>query len=303
MTFNRVFAAAGLLVTAAAFGQTTCPPSTPGNCLTNPSFEEIDMFTSSLDPVGWHNLSNPNESKRRQIGDGLQPPAVARTGIASVMIKTPGFSEFRGMTTDWLNFDQNPIVYYDPVFDWFGGDVVVSGWYYIPTSDPITGDMAFMKLNVKRRAQDYATFDAASEGPDSLRIQGHTNNQWRYYELRWPMADIQAEVMFNYDQGYFNLPPYPDHLKIVLSRFGFGNVPSTGTIFWDDIQFHQEPLGPVCSACAADYNQDGGVDGADVASFFQDWEASGSCADVNLDGGIDGGDVESFFSVWEAGGC
>ena len=292
-------------VVPAAFslGQTLCPPATPGNCLTNASFEEVDIFTTSRDPIGWHNLSNPVDSKRRQIGDGLEPPAVARTGTASVMLKTPGASQFRGMTTDWVNYDQADFPFYDPIFDWDGGDVIVSGYYYIPTNDPIVGDMSFLKLNVKRNNQDYATFDAAAEGPDSLRIQGDTNNEWRYYELRWTMADIQDEVRFNEAQGYFTLPPYPNHLKITISRFGFGNVPSSGTIFWDDMNFHQEAAGGQCSACAADYNQDGGVDGSDVEAFFTDWEAAGTCADVNQDGGIDGSDVEAFFTLWEAGGC
>ncbi len=54
--------------------------------------------------------------------------------------------------------------------------------------------------------------------------------------------------------------------------------------------------------CPADYNGDGGVDGADVAAFYADWENSIGCSDVNLDGGPDG-DVETFFSFWEAGGC
>jgi hypothetical protein len=56
-------------------------------------------------------------------------------------------------------------------------------------------------------------------------------------------------------------------------------------------------------ACAADYNNDGGVDGADIGAFFADWEGSTGCADVNQDGGIDGGDVGAFFAVWENGGC
>jgi serralysin len=58
-----------------------------------------------------------------------------------------------------------------------------------------------------------------------------------------------------------------------------------------------------CSPCAADYNQDGGVDGADVDVFFADWVGSAPCADVNLDGGIDGSDVDVFFFFWSAGGC
>jgi hypothetical protein len=55
--------------------------------------------------------------------------------------------------------------------------------------------------------------------------------------------------------------------------------------------------------CAADYNQDGGVDGGDIETFFSEWEASAGCSDVNQDGGVDGSDIESFFQVWEAGGC
>ncbi len=55
--------------------------------------------------------------------------------------------------------------------------------------------------------------------------------------------------------------------------------------------------------CAADFNQDGGVDGADVSAFFAAWESGGAQADVNQDGGVDGEDVAFFFAAWEAGGC
>jgi hypothetical protein len=56
-------------------------------------------------------------------------------------------------------------------------------------------------------------------------------------------------------------------------------------------------------ACPADFNQDGGVDGADVEAFFLAWEAADARADTNRDGGVDGGDVEAFFLAWEPGGC
>jgi len=59
----------------------------------------------------------------------------------------------------------------------------------------------------------------------------------------------------------------------------------------------------LCPPCAADYNQDGGVDGADVSDFFNDWENAGPCADVNQDGGVDGADIGFFFPLWENGGC
>jgi hypothetical protein len=68
--------------------------------------------------------------------------------------------------------------------------------------------------------------------------------------------------------------------------------------FWVGAGASTNPCG-----CAADYNQDGGVDGADVSAFFADWEASVGCADTNQDGGIDGSDVDTFFAAWESGGC
>jgi len=58
-----------------------------------------------------------------------------------------------------------------------------------------------------------------------------------------------------------------------------------------------------CLDCPADFNQDGGIDGSDVAAFFGQWENGHCDADVNADGGVDGADVDSFFAAWEAGGC
>lgn len=55
--------------------------------------------------------------------------------------------------------------------------------------------------------------------------------------------------------------------------------------------------------CPADFNRDGGVDGADIESFFLAWEAAQDAADVNRDGGIDGADLQTFFTAWELGGC
>ena len=52
----------------------------------------------------------------------------------------------------------------------------------------------------------------------------------------------------------------------------------------------------------ADFNIDGGVDGADIEAFFIAWQAGEAHADFNLDGGIDGSDIEAFFIAWENGG-
>ena len=56
---------------------------------------------------------------------------------------------------------------------------------------------------------------------------------------------------------------------------------------------------PSC-LCPSDWNGDGGVDGADITAFFEDWESGD--ADLNADGGTDGADIGAFFGFWE-GGC
>lgn len=58
-----------------------------------------------------------------------------------------------------------------------------------------------------------------------------------------------------------------------------------------------------CPECAADYDMNGGVDGADLGAFFTDYEQGLSCADVDFNGGIDGSDLAAFFAAYEAGGC
>ncbi len=61
--------------------------------------------------------------------------------------------------------------------------------------------------------------------------------------------------------------------------------------------------GAMCPACAADYDNNGGVDGGDLGAFFADFETGAPCADVDQNGGVDGGDLGFFFQVFEAGGC
>ncbi len=58
-----------------------------------------------------------------------------------------------------------------------------------------------------------------------------------------------------------------------------------------------------CSPCPADFDDNGGVDGSDLAAFFIDFEQGLACADVDQNGGVDGGDIAAFFTVFEAGGC
>jgi hypothetical protein len=53
--------------------------------------------------------------------------------------------------------------------------------------------------------------------------------------------------------------------------------------------------------CVADFDQDGGVTGADIEAFFAAFEIGAANADIDEDGGITGGDVEAFFLRFESG--
>ncbi len=59
--------------------------------------------------------------------------------------------------------------------------------------------------------------------------------------------------------------------------------------------------GVLSVSCPADFNADGGVDGADVDAFFVQWVDGNDTADFNADGGVDGGDVDAFFDRWVSG--
>jgi len=107
--------------------------------------------------------------------------------------------------------------------------------------------------------------------------------------LRWA-------TMYNFS-FIANSAPTTGDLQMGLFRPGAANDPNSVAITAMPI-----PSG-LCPVCPADYNQDGGVTGDDIAVFFSDFEAGSGCADTNADGGITGDDVSAFFTAYETGGC
>lgn len=79
------------------------------------------------------------------------------------------------------------------------------------------------------------------------------------------------------------------NIQSISATYGSYLLVNTGTSFelWHNI---------------ADYNNDGGVDGADIEAFIAAWSSGNNGGDVNGDGGVDGADFESFFAVWSVGG-
>jgi hypothetical protein len=97
---------------------------------------------------------------------------------------------------------------------------------------------------------------------------------------------LQIDPMRDEDLGLYDV--------VVTTACGITTSPAL-PLRWDSPS--------TCPPCAADYNQDGGVDGADVEAFYTDWESGAQCADMNLDGAVDGQDVEGFFRSWGFTSC
>jgi hypothetical protein len=295
LTMIKAIAANVVLLSLAgiAAAQTPLP-------LTNPSFENENPFNPG-EPEGWHNLSNPLGARHRANNDGLTPPVTARSGNRCVELLNlnPGPGQgnggFIGFTTDTLNFNLPNVPWYDPVFDWDGGDVLVTGWYMIPEDRALTEpERAGIKLDVKIPGpQNAASLDPINPDQTTLPfITGHTGGQWRQYTLRWSITDIQREVRANSKAGFFPLPPFPNRVKITLARFAPDGTPTTGSIFWDDITYEQ------VSACPGDWNGDGVIDFNDFLAYLNDYNVQDPRADINGDGVIDFNDLLAFLNLF-----
>jgi len=123
--------------------------------------------------------------------------------------------------------------------------------------------------------------------------------------LRWPKLkqfSIQGRSPIEGDEirvlAQNASAPFDYVQRMDITATGFPNLVIYGE---DYIPFGGEPS--PCSPCAADFNQDGGIDGSDIAAFFEAFESGATCGDVNQDGGIDGSDIEAFINVFEQGGC
>ena len=126
---------------------------------------------------------------------------------------------------------------------------------------------------------------------NALLAQGTT--YWLVFRLRAGPSTSTPQLCEN-TAGRTN-PAYPWR----WSSNGFLTASPAISNYGPAVRVHAMVMG----GCAADFNNDGGVDGADVEAFFTAWEAGDAGSDVNSDGGIDGADVEAFFLLWEAGGC
>ncbi len=297
--------------------------------LQNGGFEVTCLFCGGPFAEGWHSPGGNVLARQRTVGDGLTPAfspvgtpnaLTPHTGSGVQSLSTSGNGGFVGVTTDTVNFcycDQTcqtqcngPYPFFDPVFDYTAGDVVVTAWYMVPLNNPIT-DQSFIKVDIKVGNQNVATFDAGAVPT----VTGNTNGEWRQYTAVIPKTEIVAQYECNTgvrpDCGCSCVPlsPSPNHAKITIGRFVGDGEPSSGTIYWDDVTYMQLPAAPTCGTADFDGDGDTGTD-ADIEAFFA-CLAGNCCAtcfpggsDFNQDGdaGTDA-DIEAFFRVLAGGNC
>ncbi len=324
-----------------ASGQTSCPDMNPllgnANCLTNPGLEQgFDPFALNQ-PVGWW-TSGPRV-QLRQVGDSILPPVAAvgtpnaitpDTGDWMVALTTDGFGGFVGISTDKTNFFDPNLGYYDPIFDYSAGDVIVTGRYMIPTDQPITGDFACIKVNIKQLNADTTTFENFTGAPVQMPgapvgymypagISGTTNGQWLTYTVQIPreafVNQFECTVGIQTGCGCNCQPPtpVPNHIKITPSRYVGDSTLTSGTIYWDNITYTQLPL--TTPGCVADVDDgtgtgtpDGGVTIDDLLYYLGIFNAGSVDADVDdgsgtgtTDGGVTIDDLLYYLIRFNAG--
>lgn len=185
---------------------------------------------------------------------------------------------------------------------------------FVPQADNV--------INAKDIDYVYAQFNAQGRSASTFGVQdGEANwsdlNEAAYFDLS---ADINGDLVVNQadicemltilgtSYGDVNLDGTVDAADdaIITANLGTaggwaqGDLNGDGQVTTDDIGFNGCFQ---CPPCPADFNNDGGVGGDDLAQFFQAYEAGNECGDTNGDGGVGGDDLAYFFAVYEAGGC
>lgn len=144
-------------------------------------------------------------------------------------------------------------------------------------------------------------------GSDPVYNAQSYRDLWEWDGIQWSRIALQSQPR---PIGAVNSGAVYDEARARIVHFGGGSVRFTDGVGGQHLNGQTWELvlpaptcGSICPDCPADYDQDGGVTGGDLAAFFSDFEAGETCADVDGDGGVTGGDIGYFFAAFEAGGC
>jgi len=129
-----------------------------------------------------------------------------------------------------------------------------------------------------------------NESDAAAAYQAYRNGARETFKSGATILYRRSQIDLNYNPDSAGLP------DVALGALGLAELLSPGSV-----QAVLTGPYPSCAPeiCPSDWNQDGGVDGADVRAFYVEWEAGN--ADINEDGATDGADVQTFFGFWEAG--
>jgi hypothetical protein len=290
--------------------------------LYNPGFEiPYPDFPTFLE--GWR-LQQAGQAQRREIGDGLMPPAEVRSGVASVIL--PGAlgqtnANYQAVQAEEMVPGVFPPVRNWPIYDFDvvdGAPITVSFWFMIPAEDPMVGSKFGLKAGFLRSGTNFSYYfsfdrlgavdDPSNVDPDTSlapypgctivtlpdeRKGIHTDGQWVQYSYTF---DQQVDFIDQVTGQPFPEPPTnPAYASIFAARFG-PTVESQGVVWVDDFEFTQgEP------PCPADFDGNGVVEVPDIFAFLSAWFASDPRANFDGVGGIGVPDIFAFLSAWFAG--
>ena len=270
MIRTRSAAALACLALAAAAGLA----DEPQNTLTNPSFENADPDFPS-EPEGWASIA---------VGGPGWNSDFARTGVMSLALGPASTGSFTGWTTNL--FDPNGDLY-DPPYEFRGGDLYVSGWYFIPEGDELAPggvgaplDVVSIKLEFRRVPPNFSIYQAFDLPGISVST---TNGEWMFYEQVFPDANISGDF-----------PPFPGSVTILPFRFNFG-AGQQGTIYWDDLCVYQ------LSDCPCDTDGNGSLNVDDVDGFVTGFLSNTAAGDCDGNGTWNVDDVDCFIVCFLAG--
>ncbi len=206
----------------------------------NPGFETPLNASTQNKARDWRHF---NTARRRIATDGLVPPAMIRSGIASMEV-TAG-ADFGGIDTD--TFSSLTFLFNNPQFTMGCGPMNWSVWINIPAATPFVSQFGGLKFEFKRpNTSVYEVFESLFFGPNTP-IPAHTNGQWVKISTTVTQADFDWKFNFfndGPDQDGIGTPwpDLPDAVSLV--HFRFGTVPpavtETGTIFFDDVVASQQ---------------------------------------------------------------
>lgn len=221
--------------------------------LLNPGFETqlsntaIGLATARF----WRELTPGVVARRYTSGaipDGLLPPPLVRTGIASVGVGVDLNAPFAGIDTD--AFNSSTLNFNNPAYANNCGNLNWSAWFAIPADRALKFKRVGFKVEFKRA--DTSIFEAIEVlpfGPESNGNTGHTNGQWQQVSQTITPADLQWRYNF-----YNDLPPFDgvgvqwpsEPIMANLVHFVFGEVPSgqseTAYVFFDDVSYSNPPF-------------------------------------------------------------